>query len=79
MHVFSPYLITIMRRRVHKKIESYRKFVTAVRQYKVSSNVAEDLRIVFLQSNLIWQLSCSGLHIKAHTEINSWSIYDIKC
>ena len=53
MPVFSHYLITIMQRRVYIKITSYRKFATAISQYKMFSNVVEDLRIVFLHSNLI--------------------------
>ena len=63
----------------HIKITSYRKFATAIWQYKMFSNVAEDLRIVFLHSNLIWQVSCAGSNTKAHAEISSWSIYYIKC
>ena len=77
MHVFSHYFITIMRYSVHITIAYYRTFATAILQYKVSSNVAEDLRIKFLKSNLIWQVSCASSNTKAHTEISSWSIYVI--
>ena len=51
MHVFSHYLITIMRHSVHIKIAPYRTFATAIWQYKVSTNVAEDLRIKFFVVN----------------------------
>ena len=79
MLVFSHYLITIMWHSVHIKIASYRTFATAIWQDKVSSNVTEDLMIKFLQSNLIWQVSCASSNANAHTEISSWSIYDIEC
>ena len=67
MHVFSHYLITIMQHSVHIKVAPYRTFASAIWQYKVSTNVAEDLRIKFLQSALIWQVSCASSNTKAHT------------
>ena len=56
---------------------SYRKTAAKIWQFSVPWNVAEDLRIAFLQSNLFWQVSYARSKTKGCTEISTRSKYSV--
>ena len=58
---------------VRSKMTSYSKTATKIWLYDVPRSIAEDLRIAFLQSTLLWQVSCAKSKTKACTEISAWT------